>query len=68
MKRIRVMVTLDKDGVSPDAIKATNEYLTCLLEKRAEDQQLAVNWNSWKTSAHKQRNGDLTILQLARVI
>lgn len=68
MKRIRVTVTLDQDGVSPDSIKAANDYLTDTIFATAELQRLAVDWNSWRSRAIHRRSGELELVQWAKVL
>jgi hypothetical protein len=64
---MRVKATIDRDSVSPDAIRACATYLTNLLERRSENQGIALNWNTWRSYQRRDRHGDLVIIQWARV-
>lgn len=68
-RRVRATVTLESDHVSPDSIKAANEYLTMALIDRAwTTGGETVNWNTWHCISRNRANGDLSIVQWARVL
>lgn len=67
-RRVRVQAPIDKDAASPDSIAAAQSFLTSLLFERAETLGVALNWNTWRTYARKNRQGDLVLTQWARVI
>lgn len=68
MTRLRMTAPLDRDGVSPDSIRAANEFLTKLLEERAETAGVVLDWNTWKCRVVSKRSGDLELIQWVRVI
>lgn len=68
MKRIRETATIDRDSVSPDSIRAAQEYLLASLERRAEALMLAMDWNTWRTVSRRRANGDLHIIQYVKAL
>ena len=68
MRRLRVTATIDKDTASPDSIQAAQTFLTAALLERAEDNEVALNWNTWHSYSRRTMSGDLVIIQWARVI
>lgn len=68
VNRIRVQAPIDRDAVSPDSIGAAQTFLTRLLFERADALGVAIDWNTWRTYARKNQNGDLVVTQWARVL
>lgn len=68
MNRIRVQATIDRDAASPDSIAAAQEYLTGQMTARAENIQVALNWNTFRTYVRPNRHGDLILTQWAKVV
>ena len=67
LRRIRLEAPIDRDAASPDSIQAATTYLIGALFERAEREGVALDWGSWRTFVKRRRNGDLTIIQYARV-
>lgn len=68
MRRLRVTAIIDKDAASPDSIQAAQTFLTAALNERAEDNEVALNWNTWHALTRRTISGDLVIVQWARVL
>lgn len=57
-RRIKVSITLDRDHVHPDALKATMACLADMLDSAATRRLAAIDWNRVKMTARTRRNGD----------
>lgn len=54
-RRIKVSVTLDRDEVSPDAIRLALDYLHGQLSWVAAKHGKAINWNTCRIGSRKRK-------------
>ena len=66
--RIRSVVDLDLDEVSPTAIKAAHEYLVDNLEVQADHAREAIDWATFARYQKKTRKGTLRIVAFAKTV
>jgi len=68
MPVFRRAVTIDRDSVSPDSIRAAMEYLVEALVEQSANLGLAVNWNTFRVYTRRNRAGEHRIIARIRVM
>lgn len=66
--RVRKAATVDRDSVSPDAIRAMIDFLVGSIEEIAEQLGAAINWNTLHVYTRRTRHGDHRVIAWAKVI
>lgn len=66
--KLKAKAPIDKDAVSPDSIKAAHMFLTELLEQRALEGLVALDWNTYHVHSFWDRHGDLKIVARVKVL
>lgn len=67
MNRVRVEAKIDRDAMSPDSIKAAQEYLTGSMATKAEEAGVALDWSRFRTTTY-QSKAEVTLVQWAPVL
>lgn len=69
MKRVRSVVTLDLDEVSPDRIDLANQFLTEDLDAFADRAGEVVDWGTFRTYVKvSKRRGIFKLVAFARTV